>query len=264
MKPIILIKIGGSLITDKKKPNSLKIKNLRLICQGIKRTQNCGRHLIIAHGQGSFAHIPAAKYRTKEGILNKKSYKGIAKVSDTAAILNRIVIKEMLKVGINVVSISPSSIMVAKNFRPKKIFLESIVQLTKNNLIPVLYGDQIMDESRGCTIFSAETVLGFVASGLRNKGYKIEKIIHCSQTDGVYDKMGKTIRIINTKNFSKYKNDLKKSNAVDVTGGMIHKVKETLKLAKKGIPGFIINGSIKGNLLNTINKNHFLGTKISA
>lgn len=261
-KPIIFIKIGGSLITDKTQAFSIKERALEIIAREVKAAANFGKQLIIGHGAGSFAHVPAKKYRTHQGIINDESYRGIAEVADVAAQLNRIVIKKLLAKDVNAVSVSPLSTMLAENHQLAEISTASIEELLKLELLPVLYGDQIIDRQIGCTIFSTEKVLGYLALALKNKGYQIERIIHCGQTNGVYDEQGKTIPMINSANFADYEKVLGASSGVDVTGGMLHKVKETLNLAQQGIPGLIIDGIEKGSLSEAISGQEVLGTKI--
>jgi len=261
-KPIILIKIGGSLITDKTKQNSIKQKALTTICQEIKKASKLGKKLIIGHGAGSFAHFPAQKYQTHKGIISSQSEKGIAIVADVACQLNRIIIRQLIETGVNAVSVSPLAMMTANNHQLSNICTHSLEEILKLDLLPVVYGDQIIDEKIGCTIFSTEKVLGYLALELKNKDYQIERIIHCGQTNGVYDEKGNTIPFINSHNYQKYKKSLTGSNGVDVTGGMLHKVEETLALAKKGIPGLIIDGIEHGSLSKAIAGEKVLGTII--
>ncbi|MCL4360411.1 isopentenyl phosphate kinase [Patescibacteria group bacterium] len=260
--PIVFVKIGGSLITDKTKPFSLKEHALDTICEEIKKATLTGKKLVVGHGAGSFAHFPAKKYQTHKGIINDASYRGIAEVADVAAQLNRIVVKKLLEKGVNAVSVSPLSTMVARNHSLKSVFSESIEALLRLNLLPVLYGDQIIDTQVGCTIFSTEKVLGYLALHLKKKGYVIERIIHCGQTNGVYDADGRTIPEITTENFPVYQSVLTGSSGTDVTGGMIHKVEETLALAREGIPGLIIDGIEHGSLSKAVRGEPVLGTRV--
>lgn len=262
MKPIILVKIGGSLITDKTKEKSIREKALDTICEEIKKASKLNKTLIIGHGAGSFAHFPAQKYQTHKGILNKDSYKGICEVADVACQLNRIVVRKLLNIDVNAISISPFSFITAKNHNLNSIHTDSLELALKNNLLPIVYGDQILDTKIGCTIFSTEQVLGFLGIHLKNKGYEIEQIIHCGETNGVYDEFGKTITLINSSNFDSYQKVLTGSSGVDVTGGMIHKVEETLLLAKQGIPGLIIDGIEHGSLSKAVKGEKVVGTKI--
>jgi isopentenyl phosphate kinase len=262
MKPIIFIKIGGSLITDKLKAKTLKKETLKIICQEIKLALETDKKLIVGHGAGSFAHFPAKKYQTHKGIINKESYKGIAEVADVAAQLNRMVVRQLIESGVDAVSLSPLSIMTAKNHELNRLCTDSLEEILKLPLLPVLYGDQIIDTEVGCTIFSTEKVLGYLALALKQKGYQIERMIHCGLTNGVYDESGATIDLINSANFARYQQALGGSGGVDVTGGMMHKVEETLALAKQGIPGLIIDGVENGSLSKAVVGEKVIGTYV--
>ena len=129
-------------------------------------------------------------------------------------------------------------------------------------MLPVVYGDVILDSQAGCTVFSTEKVLGHLGLKLKRDGFKVEKIIHCGKTEGVYDAKKRTIPVINSGNIDRYKSILKESHGVDVTGGMLHKVEETLKLARLGIPGLIIDGIEKGTLFKAVRGEKVKGTRV--
>lgn len=94
------------------------------------------------------------------------------------------------------------------------------------------------------------------------KDYKI-KIIYATDVDGVNDKEGKTITEINSKNFDQVKKSILGAATTDVTGGMLHKVKESLSLVKKtGIETLVINGMKAGLLRNAILGAKDEGTRI--
>lgn len=262
MKPITFIKLGGSLITDKNKPFTARPKVIKNIAEEIKKVVDSGELLVLGHGGGSFPHAPAKKYQTHKGIAHPDYKQGIVEVADAALRLNGIVLKTLISVGVQAVSISPMSMMTAKDFGLGQIFTESLEQLLSLGLLPVVYGAQVVDETNGCTIFSTETVLANIAVTLQNKGYVIKQIIHCGQTNGVYDENGKTIPSITSRNFGMYKKTLLGSDGIDVTGGMLHKVEETLALAKQGIPGLIIDGIEHGSLSLAVAGEPVLGTKI--
>ena len=260
---VILVKIGGSLITDKNKPFSLRKRALEIISKEIKKAQDeSGKTLVVGHGAGSFAHVPAKKYQTHKGVNGKNSYRGIAEVADTAARLNRIVVNELLKAGVNAVSFAPHSFMTASNHELDEIWSSGVELALEQKQLPVVYGDQMLDKEVGCTIFSTEKVLGYLGLHLKNKGYEIEKIIHCGQTNGVYDEEGNTIPLINEGNFEEIKIAVGGSGGTDVTGGMIHKVEETLSMAKLGIPGLIIDGIENGSLSEAVMGKEVLGTRV--
>ncbi len=263
-RSFVFIKIGGSLITDKTKPFVLKERALEVICDEIKLAMRHGKQLVVGNGNGSYGHIPAKKYQTHKGIINEQSYRGIAEVADQVRQLNQIVVKKLLEKAMNAVSVSPLSMMVAEDHRLKSLYTESLEELLRLGLLPVVCGDQILDTKTGCTIFSTERVLGYLALDFKRKGYHIERIIHCGLTNGVYDENGKTIECINSKNFGLYKHTIGESGGTDVSGGMIHKVEEALALAKQGIPGLIIDGVEHGSLSKAVAGEPVLGTRVEA
>lgn len=265
MEKLILIKLGGSLITDKNKAAIVREKVIKRLAKEIASARKrLKTKIVLGHGSGSFGHSLASKYGTQKGLTNNKSVKGASAVSDTAIALNRIVVKNFLNEELPVISFSPASFMISKKGQPQKAFLEPIGQALKAGFIPLVYGDVVMDRGQGVNITSTEKVLNVLAGGLSKK-YKIEKIIYCGVTDGVYDKKGKTIAKITSKTFGQFKSAIGSSGSTDITGGMIHKVKEALKAAKKlKVPIFIVNASSPGRLRKILVGGKTLGTLISA
>ncbi len=261
MDKLILIKLGGSVITDKRKPFTARPLVIKRLAKEIKvARKKLGKDtlFLIGHGGGSFPHVPANKYQTQKGFINKESIKGFCLTSDAAIDINRIVVKELLGVGLPVVSFSPMSFSYNQ-----KLFLDPIVKSLKLGFMPIVYGDVIFTDKGGFTIFSGEKTLSNLARKLR-KIYKIEKIVECGDTDGVYDAKGKTIGVINNKNFNKIRKDISGSKSTDVTGGMIHKVEESLKLARETkIKTLIINGNRGGDLVKAILGKKVKSTQIS-
>ncbi len=260
MKKLILIKLGGSVITDKSKPFTARRGVIRRLVKEIKTAkEKLGEDtlFLIGHGGGSFPHVPAAKYQTHKGNINKNSLKGFVLTSDAAIDIDRIVVEQFISVGLRAVAFSPMSFIYAN-----KVSLGPIVKCLELGLIPLVYGDVILDQSQGFTIYSAEKILGILARKLK-KTYKIGKIIECGDTDGVYDSDGKTIPVISSKNFGEVKKWITGSKSTDVTGGMIHKVEESLDLAEKtGIETQIISGLKSGILKKAILREKVGGTFI--
>lgn len=257
MKNLILVKLGGSVITDKKKDYTLREANILRLGREIKsalRTAKC--KIIIGHGAGSFAHVPAHKYKTKEGLINKDSLYGMSVTEDAARKLNSIVIKDFLSLGLPVFSFSPASFLISDAKVYGKSYLDPIKKALQIGIVPVVYGDVILDKVRGCTIFSTEKILSILAHELKGE-YRI-RIVYATDTDGVYNEKGKTVKTINSGNFGSVKKSIQGSGAVDVTGGMLHKVEEALALVEKtGISTQIINGTRKNELKKVI-----LGKKV--
>lgn len=167
---IIFIKLGGSVITNKEKPNLLRRRILSRLVKEIKKSLEQAKDeylFVIGHGQGSFGHIPAIKYKTLDGFINKKSKMGMAIVQDKAADLNRIVIKEFIKNNIPAISIPTSGNLVTNNRKAILFFGDVLKEYLNQGLLPVTYGDVIVDKSQGCTIWSTDEIFTFLALELQ-------------------------------------------------------------------------------------------------
>jgi len=254
-RELYLLKIGGSIITDTSRPGRAKRANIRRILKEIKEAGSRGSfQLIIGHGSGSFAHIPAKKYRVNEGIVNKDSRKGAAITHLVAKSLNTIVIEEGIKIGLNVFPFSPSSFGVWEGREAKTGTLDPLQEALKNGFIPVTYGDVVLNSSKGISIASTEDVFSLIVSKLKPR-----KIILATDVDGLFDKDPKSskdsrlIGIVNSKNIKKVLSYAKGSRKVDVTGGMRSKVGVLYEMVRTTrATGIIVNGLRKNSIRDAL------------
>lgn len=269
---LIMIKLGGSLLTDKTKPFTLRPGVIKRITKEIHNArQEKDMRLIVGHGGGSFPHSAANKYQTHKGIINKESYKGIAEVQDAASRLNRLVVRELLDTGENAMSISLSSSGIAENSQIKYMYIEPIKILLKYNMIPVPYGDVALDTAMGCSIISTEEIFYYLARELKKQGFNITKIINCGVVDGVLkgdptkDTDLDIIPEISSDNINQVRKYLAGSYGTDVTGGMLSKVEKILKISTEcGIDSLIINGLVEGRIEKALKGESVPGTRITA
>jgi len=254
MKKIVFIKLGGSLITDKSKPNSVRLDIIQDLSRQIKRIidENKDIFFIIGNGAGSFGHHLVKKYNLQAGVKSEEQKLGLTEVQNSCATLNRIVVSALIKGGVKAVSINPSSIIVSKDNQPENIYIESILNYFNLGLVPVVYGDMVFDKVIGASIFSTEKQFLVLIKKFKENNLQIEKVIFCSVTNGVLDKTGKTIEMITNDNYLEMKNIFFDDKSIDVTGKMKQKVESCLELAKEGIESYIINGHEIDALLNTL------------
>jgi isopentenyl phosphate kinase len=263
---LYLVKFGGSLITDKTKPYTPRIDIIRRLVDEVKEGISMGFRIIVGHGGGSFPHVSASKYRTHLGFVDKDSRYGMAKVHYDAAKLNGIVVSEFLEAGLNAFSIQPSAIFIVRDGEVEDIFIGIIEHLLDYRMIPVVYGDVVIDLEKGCHIMSTEEVFKGLSLHLL-EDYDIN-IIMCEIVDGIYTKDpfkfsdAEFIPIIDQGNIDEVRGYLSVSHGIDVTGGMRHKVDILFELAKHGINSIIINGLIEDNLRRVLLGEDVRGTRI--
>jgi len=250
MSDVVLVKLGGSLITDKSKPFTEKADVISRLAREIHEArQECGVKLIVGHGGGSYPHEPAKKYQTHKGMAGHESIKGLSLVQDAAARLNRIIVKALIDAGENAISVNPSSCTIAEDSRILEWYTKPLEKYLEYRMLPIVYGDVGTDFKQGFCILSTEELFYHLSKKLN-----VGKIIMCGKTDGVFtadpntNPDAKHIPEITPGNYQEIEKFLTSSDGIDVTGGMLLKVKRAIELAGDGIETHIINGTKPGFL----------------
>lgn len=261
MKKLIIIKIGGSVITNKdtNKASFRKSVTKRLLSELKPFTSEF--QFILVHGAGSFGHPLAKKYRLNEGYINSDSFKGVALTKLSVLKLSQLFLTEMNGLGINSCLIETSTVAQTTNKKISSFNISSIKSVLKLNNIPVLSGDVVYDSKKKIAILSGDQIVVYLAKKLN-----ASKIIFVSDVDGVYNKNpkkfkdAKLIKEINKKNYREIIENVEMHNSNDVTGEMKGKIL-TIKENLKNIQAIIINGSKTNNLKNALEEKK-LGTRI--
>ncbi|MEM7820296.1 MAG: isopentenyl phosphate kinase, partial [Candidatus Aenigmatarchaeota archaeon] len=161
MENLLIVKLGGSILTDKTKPFTADMDTINRLAAEIHAARMANKNLkiLLGHGGGSFPHVPAKEYRVKDGIISEKSIKGISLVQDAASQLNRIVVRALIDAGENAISVQPSAAAFMKDGKIFKWYVEPIAEMLKHNMLPVFYGDVVLDLDKGCSIASTELLI---------------------------------------------------------------------------------------------------------
>ncbi|MEM2263300.1 MAG: isopentenyl phosphate kinase, partial [Candidatus Bathyarchaeia archaeon] len=178
-KPTIL-KIGGSVITDKSKEMSVRMDIISRLADEILEADP--KSLIIVHGGGSFGHPVAQKYAIKEGFKDPSQIIGFAETHHVMTVLNGLFMDALIWRGIPAVSITPSSCILTKNGRIACFEDALLKRLLEMGFIPVLYGDAVLDTELGFTILSGDQITAFLALRLNAKN-----VVIGVDVDGLYD-----------------------------------------------------------------------------
>jgi isopentenyl phosphate kinase len=219
---IIFIKLGGSLITDKRKretPRPHRIENIaRTIRDFLQNSPHT--HLLIGHGSGSYGHWEATKYDTRTGVATSHQWQGFTRVSAAASRLNRLVVDIFLEVGVPVFSLQPSASIDADSGVIQHFNTRNIMKCFEHHLVPLIYGDVVFDKSLGGTILSTEDLFAYLTPI-----FQPNRIILLGNAPGVYSHQGQIISKITPTSYHRIETYLHGSKYTDVTGGMADKVK---------------------------------------
>ena len=113
--PLTLIKLGGSLITDKTRPHTPRLDVLARLADEIASARRVqpGLRLLLGHGSGSFGHVPAQKYGTRQGVHTPAEWLGFVEVWREAAALNHLVMDALAGADVPAIAFSPSAAVIA-------------------------------------------------------------------------------------------------------------------------------------------------------
>ncbi len=243
-----LIKLGGSVITDKTKENCFKQKIIDDLAKQIKKSN---KKTIIIHGAGSFGHIIADKYKLNEGHKSLDQLIGFSLTQGMVQKLNSLVLDSLHNIGIPAVSIPPHSCLMLKNHNPltfNDIIFEDYLD---KGFTPVTFGDVVLDKQLGFSICSGDLLMLLLAEKL-----KPEKTIFVIDEDGFYSsnpKQDKNAELIEFTTIDRIDEFItSKDKHTDVTGGMQGKIKTIKKIAKAGIDTVLLNGNKPDRLFKVL------------
>lgn len=240
---MILIKLGGSVITEKAGFKDYKESETRRLAREILRT---GKEVFLVHGAGSFGHVLARRYSLQNGFENEGQKAGLAEVMADVRELNLRVIRTLNEEGFHAVSVPPSVIGELDNGRLVELDAAIFSRYSELGLTPVTFGDVCVDRSRGFGICSGDQLMEWLA-----REYKPERVIFCADVDGIYtsdpnvDPKAELVPVVSRDTLEALP---RTDRHPDVTGSIYGKIESMLRLAHYSGDCLVINGLIEGRL----------------
>jgi isopentenyl phosphate kinase len=278
MKELVFLKLGGSLITDKTQPYTPRLDVIEDVALQISTALQNHPHLrlILGHGSGSFGHVAASEYHTRDGFprpsplihrerdqTEENYWKGFAEVWYQASALNQFVMKALHKTNVLAVALPPSANVIASDGQVSIWETTSIRMALAAGIVPVIYGDVTFDEVRGGTILSTEDLFSHLARALNP-----ERILLAGLETAVWEDFPartRKIESITPQTFGDVSGGVGKADGADVTGGMEAKVTQMLELVQQNpeLKIQIFSGAEPGNITRALS-GETLGTWITA
>ncbi|MDQ3085102.1 MAG: isopentenyl phosphate kinase [Thermoproteota archaeon] len=260
---LIIIKLGGSVVTFKEKPLTPNYDGIEKIL-GVLGEIKKNFKIIIVHGGGSFGHYWSVKYD-----MHTKPYPysdlGVSVVHESMIKLNHIIINKFIESKLKPYSLQPSAFVFNSTADPARIH-DILDMITENDLIPITFGDVIHTSGNNFSILSGDTIMSMLCSELHPKFS-----IFTTNVDGLYSDMtkGEIVREIQVDKtdisniLSEGKEKIERSDSsFDVTGGMKRKMTESIQIANSGTPVYLINGFHPERILDIIHEREYIGTCI--
>ena len=223
-----VIKLGGSVITDKSNYRKVNQTLLSNLCEVISSNKE---KKILIHGAGSFGHILALKFGLNKPGPIKGREREIARVISDVLTLDSEIVDELNAKGVKAISVPPHVIYNSNkpDFRP-------IHSLLRKGFVPVLYGDIILFNGKYRIISGDEIALDL------SRKFRPESVVFLTDVDGLYDsdpkknKNAKLIPSIKAKMISVVDTD------ADATGSMAGKMERIKKMVAYSSRVVVLNG----------------------
>ncbi|MBZ6493992.1 isopentenyl phosphate kinase [Natrinema longum] len=220
---MIVLKLGGSVITEKDRPETLDGDALERAADAIAATRESGpEDLVIVHGGGSFGHHNASEHgvTTTEGTHDASAALDIHGAMTT---LNQFVLRRLLERDVEAVPVHPFSAAARDSKGELDLPTGQVETMLAEGFVPVLHGDVIAHAGAGATVVSGDELVAELARAL-----SADRVGLCSTVPGVLDDGDAVIDRID--DFETVADVLGTSEATDVTGGMAGKVRTLLGL----------------------------------
>jgi isopentenyl phosphate kinase len=140
---------------------------------------------------------------------------------------------------------------------------EPLKKLLQIGVVPVLFGDAVLDTELGFTILSGDQLVAYLAVRLN-----AARIIMGIDVDGLFtgdpkvDSSAHLVNHITLEELKRMLTRIKESKVTDVTGGMLGKMAELMPAVERGIPSFIVNAAKPNNVYKALKGEKAVGTLI--
>lgn len=196
-KEIVVVKFGGSALTNKDKFESLRDATLSIVSEQIKQLLAENHLIILIHGAGSFGHFTAKSYRLSKGGDESSWKDGVSLTRRSVTKLNGFVLDALLSAAIPAVSVELFPTTIVSDTKCDKLHqkgaISSASNLVKLGFLPVLHGDVVLNDSNRCRIYSGDKIMKWFCNSMHSNsdsddsdGFKVVAAVFLTDVAGVY------------------------------------------------------------------------------
>ena len=253
---IVIIKLGGSLLTDKLTPYKLREEVIEAVAAEIKECIDLEliKNLVIVHGVGSFGHPPVLEYKLHKGFKNKDQLISMSKTQQIVNSFRNTIATTFLEEGVPINLMHASSMVVGDKMVISDYAFESLKGFLSLGMIPLIGGDMMYDKGMGFSVCSGDQIAVVLSRVLRTK-----HLIFATDVPGVFDKdpkLGENAQLLKEININEIEQLLSKTNnttKTDASGKMWGKLLSLASIKEQmqeGLEVAILSMNKKGVLKN--------------
>jgi isopentenyl phosphate kinase len=216
---VIVLKLGGSVITRKDEPETIDESELDRAATAIAAAEE---PVVVVHGGGSFGHHHAGRHGVTE-TEGTHDPEALLDIHYAMQQLNSRVVGALRAYGVGAVPVHPFSLCHRREDGSLAFPTGGVETLLGEGFTPVLHGDGVPHHGKGVTVLSGDEIVVDLARALSP-----DRVGLCSTVPGVM-RDGDVIDRID--DFAAVEDAFEGVEGADVTGGMAGKVRRLLDLS---------------------------------
>ncbi|TLZ91261.1 MAG: isopentenyl phosphate kinase family protein [Methanobacteriota archaeon] len=256
---MLLVKLGGSVVTDKDKLRTARRPAIRRLAAELAAVR---QPLLVVHGAGSFGHILASHHRLNEGGPTPAKRAAAARVQADVRDLDRLIVNALNAVRLAAAPIPPSAILSLDDGAVSSMDLTPFLEFASMGFTPVTFGDVVRDVRRGFSICSGDLLMLELA-----RAFRPDRAVFVADVDGLFTadpKRRRDARLLDKVSEADLsKIEFSSAKRTDVTGSIEGKVRRMFEIAAHTGECLIVNGNVKNRVRDALRGRRVVGTRIA-
>lgn len=258
MAQLALVKLGGSVLTDKAQ---YRTPRLDVIARLAYELASASDQLVLVHGAGSYGHVLASEHGMAEG---RAPLRAVARVHADVRELSGLVLAALQDAGVPALSLSTYDLARLLAGELLHFATEPVHETLARGLAPVMAGDVVMDAARGFGILSGDVLMVELA-----RAFRPARAIFVTDVDGIHDRDpmmsgARLLTRIGARDDAGVPLGEGVARVPDITGSMAGKLRRAREVAMAGVPVHVVNGLAHGRLADALAGKETVGTIVEA
>jgi isopentenyl phosphate kinase len=234
---LAVLKLGGSLFTDKCRTDSFDEEALRRLAALLARRRlRVNEPILVVLGGGSIGHGVAKALRVHEG-FGRCDAAGLHRMTGRMYALKCVFADMLAAEGVAALPLQETSCLVSDANGRIAFHDVPLRRALALGLLPILSGGLVFDTIAGVLPLNGD----LIATALDPNVFQLRRVVMLTDSRGVLRTDGRLITHLDSTSCKQMANRTTRDR-LDVTGGMAAKVQAALSLAKEGTPTVIASG----------------------
>lgn len=253
--PLALVKLGGSVLTDKSAYRTPRLDNLKRLAQEIAAAHG---PVVVVHGAGSFGHVLAKKHDLSRGDDgNPDRRRAFAQVLADVRRLQLLVVDALADAGLAPFPLSTHDLGRLVGGKLAYYPSHSIKRVLEMGWTPVIPGDGAPDAVRRFGILGGDHLMLSLARELRPA-----RTLFVTDVDGIYDRDPREAGARLLPAVEPHHEASREAKGADVTGAMAGKLDRARAIARLKLDVRILNGTAPGRLADALQGRDVVCTRV--